>query len=326
MKHCLIILALAAGLQTAQAQFAVVRAALPKVLVNGKVRVFYDIQGLHAVDATDANANQIPDQVEDIATQVQGAWMLLIDGLGFPDPFAGERFQGVPFLDIHLFSKDFLKSNGLTYDEIQNFHRPGDPEGTRSLCFDVATSVKAPANLTPAHELFHVIQNGVTYFKNRWYTEGTARWSERALGLGGVGEGLRRPWSISQGWAKLDAMAYEASALYWEPIALQLDPVGDIPPDRISPALKELKYVNGEPVLKDTKLNGWRSIRDILIELGKVDDEAYKERRLTRWSEAEQGSEANSIYIRRTVELVQGRMAIENRKSRPVPGEPGNRN
>ncbi len=32
--------------------------------------------------------------------------------------------------------------------------------------------------LTPSHEYFHILQNSYTMFKNRWYSESTARWSE----------------------------------------------------------------------------------------------------------------------------------------------------
>ena len=305
MNQCILLLAFLGFLQSAQAQFVAPRADLPHVLVKGKMRFFYDTEGLHAVDATDVNGNEVPDQIEDIATQTQAAWLLLIDGLGFPDPFLGERFHDVEFLDVHLLSKEKLKSNGITYDEIQRFKRPGDPDGTRSLCFDVATSVKASTNLTPAHELFHIIQNGACFFKNRWYTEGTARWSERALGVGGVSVGLKASWPpTEEAWTTLDGMAYEAAAQFWEPLALQVDPKGEIPPDRVPAALREMKYVNGEPVLKDLKLHGWEVIRDILIELGTVDTLVAKGRKLDRWSEAEQTSPMNTAYIRKMVEEV----------------------
>ncbi|MEN3940121.1 hypothetical protein WJU23_02425 [Prosthecobacter sp. SYSU 5D2] len=281
------------------------RTSLDQVLVKGKMRFFFTTEGPHAVEATDANGNGVPDQVEDIATQTQGAWLLLIDGLGFPDPFLGERFREAMFLDVHLFSKELLKSNGIAYDELQSFKRAGDPENTRSLCFNVATSVKATANLTPAHELFHIIQNGACFFKNRWYTEGTARWSEKALGTGGVGSGLRSPWPPSEDMLKkLDDLAYDAAALYWEPLALHVDARGEIPEDRVSAALREMKYVNGEPVLKDLKLHGWEVIRDILTELGEADGKAAKERGLDRWPEEEQRSSANTPYIREAVERV----------------------
>lgn len=288
-----------------QAQLPAARASLKQMLVKGKVRFFYTTEGPHAVEATDANGNGVPDQVEDIATQTQAAWLLFIDGLGFPDPFQGERFRGVEFLDVHLIGKEVLKSNGVAYDEIQRFKRPGDPEGTRSLCFNVATSVKASTNLTPAHELFHLIQNGACFFKNPWYAEGTARWSEKALGTGGIRPGLRGTWPPSdETLKKLDGMSYDAAAQFWEPLAMHGDPKGEIPPERVPAAVRTMTYVNGEPVLKDLKLHGWEIMRDILAELGAADAQAARERRLDHWSEAEQKSPANTPLIRETVEKV----------------------
>jgi hypothetical protein len=308
MKLSFLIVLVLLNVASLLAQMPQAGASLTQVLVKGKMRFFYATEGTHAVEATDANGNGVPDQVEDIATQTHGAWLLLIDGLGFPDPFLGERFREAAFLDVHLFNKELLKSNGVAYDELQRFKRAGDPENTRSICFNVATSVKAPMNLTPAHELFHLIQNGACFFKNRWYAEGTARWSEKALGTGGVSPGLRGTWPPSEATVmKLDAMAYDAAAKFWEPLALHADPAGEIPPERVPAALREMKYVNGEPVLKDLKLNGWEVMREILLEMATEDVLAEKERRLDRWSEVEQGSSANTPYIRRAVERVLGR-------------------
>ncbi|MFN9913189.1 MAG: hypothetical protein ACK53L_11425, partial [Pirellulaceae bacterium] len=105
----------------------------------------------------------------------------------------------------------------MTYDELQSFQRPGDPAGTLSLCFDVATQVHAERNLTPAHEVFHLIQNSATYFKNRWYTEGTARWSERGLGVGG--NALANTSSVwppaADDLPSLLLSSYEAADRYW---------------------------------------------------------------------------------------------------------------
>lgn len=281
------------------------RAELDHVHVQGRMRFFYTTSGQHAVDQTDANANGVPDQVEDMATQAQAAWLLLIDGLGFPDPFQGERFREAKFLDVHLINKEVLKSNGVAYDEIQRFNKAGDPPGTGSLSFNVATSVFAPRNLTPAHELFHIIQNGACFFKNPWYTEGTARWSEKALGLGGAGAGLQGRWPPADTlWAKLDGMSYDAAAQFWDPMAKHVDAQGELPEDRVPQAVRTMTYVNGEPVLKDLKLHGWEVIRDILIELGAADAQAARERRLDKWSEKEQRSPENTPYIRQVIESV----------------------
>jgi hypothetical protein len=285
----------------------------------GRIRVHYHLAGPHAVNPGDANHNGIPDQIEDLATQTRAAWLLFIDALGFPDPFQSPRFLKASFLDIHLRSKDTLKSNGVAYDELQHFNRPGDPPGTLSICFNVATSVQPSQNLTPAHELFHLIQNGACFFKNRWYTEGTARWSEKALGLGALGTGLHKPWPPPDTLLQqLDQMAYEAATQFWEPLILSRNTTDDLlPADRLPAELTALRYIDGSPVLKDRKLLGWQLIRDVLTELGRQDDLAYTERQLTRWSEEEQRSPLNTPHIHRAIETVTARSLNERPSSAP---------
>ncbi len=269
----------------------------------GRIRIFYATDGLHAVDPTDVDHSGRPDQVEDIAKQTWAAYALFVETLGFPDPFTSERFSSAAFLDVHLLDKSVLKSNGVAYDELQRFRRPSDPEGTQVLCFNVATSIKAPANLTPAHEFFHIIQYGATYFKNAWYSEGTARWSERALGAGALGQvRYTGPWPPSETHlSQVFQSSYAAALDFWNPLAAIDDPQGDLPADRIRPELKRLTYSTGAPVLQDGRLQGWAFIRDLLVELGKVDDVAYRELGYTRWSEANQNAKENNPYIYQAV-------------------------
>ena len=285
------------------AQVATARKSLRHDYRLGKIRIFYDTEGSNAIDSVDANHNGLPDQVEDIAKQTWAAHTLFVETLGFPDPFKTERFSRAAFLDIHLLNKSTLGSNGVAYDELQRFRRPTDPEGTGTICFNVATSVKAPSNLTPAHEMFHLIQYSVTYFKNAWYTEGMARWSERALGLGGVGEvRYRGPWPLPK--EKLNAlfdMSYQASVDFWNPLAVMDDSGGAIPEDRVSRELRQLTYSSGEKVLLDFHLNGWELMREVLLELGKADRVAFRELGYTRWSEDNQNSKKNSPFIYQVV-------------------------
>lgn len=265
----------------------------------GKIRVFFNTTGTNAVEAADVNHNGVPDLVEDVATQTRAAHMLFVDTLGFPDPFKTERYRSAAFLDIHLLHKNILRSNGVTYDELQHFRRPSDPPNTPTLCFNVATSVKAASNLTPAHEFFHVIQNSVTYFKNRWFTEGMARWSERALGLGGLGKvSYRGPWPPpEEELVSLFKMTYESSEHFWNGLAAMDDREGTMPEGLVSAELKQLTYANGAKVLQDFRLNGWRLMRDVLLELDKVDDIALRELGYARWTEENQKSEKNNRYI-----------------------------
>lgn len=173
----------------------------------------------------------------------------------------------------------------------------------------MATSVKAPANLTPAHEFFHLIQYSTTYFKNRWFLEGTARWSERALGAGSLGTArVLSTWPLSDEQKKaVTGMDYEASDHLWNPLAARSDKDGVMPE---SAALKELQamvYTDGRPVLKDLRLTGWAFIRDLIVELGRIDDEAFRELGYDRWSEDNQRSPKNDAYLFRTIEKVMAR-------------------
>jgi len=253
----------------------------------GRIRVFYDTTGTNAVDVAN---------VEDIAKQTRAAYLLLVETLGFPDPFKTERFRSASFLDIQLFHKSILRFNGVAFDELQRFKRPGDPTNTLSLCFNVATSVKAPSNLTPAHEFFHIIQYSISYFKNAWYTEGMARWSEKALGIGGLGK-----VGPKAALPALFKMSYDASEKFWNPLAASDDAAGTIPEHLVSAELKQLTYSTGAKVLQDFKLTGWQFMRDVLLELHKMDAIAFRELGYDRWSEANQNSEKNNPYIFRAV-------------------------
>nr|MCU0982900.1 hypothetical protein [Pirellulaceae bacterium] len=59
-----------------------------------------------------------------------------------------------------------------------------------------------------------MIQYGATYFKNGWFLEGQTRWSEHALGQGGLGDvkyPARGPWpQPSMNLPSLFAMTYDA--------------------------------------------------------------------------------------------------------------------
>jgi hypothetical protein len=302
--HCILLLLLGGAAGATDNQ---------RVCQRENIRIHYHTSGPHAVDGADADGNGVADQVEDIMTQTLAARKVFVEVLRFPDPFATERFQAASFLDIHLRHKDLLKSNGVAYDELQRFKKPGDPPGTLSLCFNVATSVKAPVNLTPAHEYFHLIQNGMTYFKNRWYTEGTARWSERALGAGGLGPArILSSWPLPEDrMAEVAAMTYEASEHFWNPLAARFDTVGMLPE---TPALEELratKYSDGSPVLKDAELTGWAFIRAVLEELGRVDDEAFRQLGYESWSEDNQRSPMNDSFIFEAVAAVARRFEKE---------------
>ena len=120
MKQALVAIFLLATSLAAHAQDA--KTPEQRVHQAERLRIFYHVEGQHAVDLMDANANGIPDQVEDAMIQTQAAQALFVEVLGFPDPFQAERFRSARFLDIHFRHKDLLKTNGVTYDELQRFN------------------------------------------------------------------------------------------------------------------------------------------------------------------------------------------------------------
>lgn len=272
----------------------------PHIHQIGKFRVRYQTEGKHAIAPDDRNRNSVPDQAEDILTQVIAAHTLFVEVLGYPDPLTTERFRSATVLDISIRSKEEMKSNGKAFDELQR-SKDGDWIGVR-----VASSVQATSNLTPAHELFHLIQYGTSYFKNSWFAEGTARWSERALGSGALGPGNKLfVWPLSPEQAEtVFSASYDASAQFWNPLAARLDTTGVIPDSPALQRLQAMRYTDGSPVLKDLKLTGWAFIRDVIVELGKADDTAFRELGYDRWSEANQFSKQNNAYILTAVEQV----------------------
>lgn len=304
----LIVSGLVFGNLASDGQAAPTNAPVQHVHHAGKIRLYYFTEGQHAVSTSDANTNGLPDQVEDTLTQTRAAWMLFVDVLGFPDPLKTERYRSASFLDIHFRHQDTLKANGVAYDELQRYNRRGDPKGTLSLCFNVATSVHAASNLTPAHEFFHVIQNSTTYFKNRWFTEGTARWSQYALGVGGLGTARKlEAWPLAEtNRAALFKMAYEASEHFWNPLCARDDAEGVLPDSPQLKLLAALRYADGSPVLKDNRLTGWRLICDVLAELDKADDMAFRELGYDRWTEENQRSPRNDPFILQAVARVVG--------------------
>ncbi len=69
----------------------------------------------------------------------------------------------------------------------------------------------------------------------------------------------------------------------------------------VSDRLKELKYSDGSPVLKDAELVGWPVIRDVLEELAKADDIAFRELGYEAWTEINMTSAGNDEYIYKSV-------------------------
>lgn len=296
--HVLFLAALSIVLS--DAVFAQQKSPLNRRYIKGPVRVFFTDVGTSAVSPVDADKTGVPDQVEDVAKQIWAARELFCKVLNFQDPIGCERYSRVNCVEVRLRNRKVLGKNGEAFESAQRAR--SIPEGNkddRALVMNVATSVVPSRNQTPAHEFFHLIQYGSTYFKNRWYLEGQARWAEHALGTSGLGDvryDAKGPWPQATPHLKqLVAMTYDAEFVLWNPIAKAADRNGILP--RFSDELKTLKYSDGSLVVQDDLLNGHALMREILVELGRLDDIAYSRLNFKEWSEDNQRSQANNPYI-----------------------------
>ena len=284
----------------------------PQIHQNGKFRVIYYTEGEHAISSEDKNLNKIPDRAEDILTQTVAAYYLFVETLGFPDPFQNtSSSHRANFLDIMMYSQEADSGLGGTKghaaDQPRLFHIPGNPENTLSIGFRIAASVDATSDQTPAREFFHLIQQGVTFFKNTWFAEGTARWAEYGLKQDDPDESGPHltDWPLSnEQTASLFAMDEQAAEFFWTPLAAKMNNKGVIP---FTPALYKimpLVYSNSQPVFRSMRFPGWMFIRDVLLELGRTDDIAFQELGYQEWTEKNQSSPKNNKYILEAVSTV----------------------
>jgi hypothetical protein len=271
------------------------------------IRVFYTNEGQSAVSQDDVDQSGVPDQVENVAKQVWAARKLFCDVLEFPDPFESERYKGVTCIQVFLRDRAEINGvNGVAFSAAQRAR--SIPEGKpddRALVMAVSIQLDPIKNVSPAHETFHLVQYGATYFKRSWYLEGQARWAEHALAEDGVGEikfSPRGPWpQRPQQLQQLPELGSKSEWVLWNPIAARTDKSGVLTERELGEELVSLRYSDGSPVLKDHSLYGPEVMRDILIELGKQDDEAFKHLGYDKWSGENQASDRNDPYIYRAV-------------------------
>ncbi len=277
------------------------RAALDKFIARDGFRVFYTLSGADALPQdkrADVDSNGIPDVAQDALLQVIVADQLYRDVLGLRSPLAGPRYSQIKHIDIHLLGRTIENDpqlKGMSYDGIIDFKRPLDRVApVKSLGIDLAVANIPARNLTAAHELFHAYQNGYTMYKNRWFTEGTARWIESAFHAGSGSEGTI-PKSTRER-DSLFATTYEASG-FWRALARRADAAGTI---RIPPDLLGVRYVaGGNPIIEDTQFYGANWIRFILEEMDAQDDVTSAREGLDpfAWEESRQKSSQNDIVI-----------------------------
>lgn len=296
-----------AGLLPASPAIAQEKSTLDKHFVYEFVRVFYTQEGKSAVPPTDKDQDGVPDHVEDVAKQVWAAHHLYCDVLDFPNPFESERFKGANCIQVSIRDTTEMSNvNGVAFSSAQRARRiPEGKPDDRCVVMAIAKHVKPTTNVTPAHETFHLVQYGASYFKGSWYLEGQARWAEHGLAKDGLGEVKYSPvgpWpQATRHLQQLVQMGSKSETVLWNPIAARTDSKGLLTEEMLGEELLELRYSDGSPVLKDRYLQGAELMRDVLLELGKQDDAAFEDLGYESWSGENQQSAKNNPYIYKAI-------------------------
>ena len=229
---------------------------------SGEFIFQYSLTGEHALHSSvDTPDSGLPDVVADVEQQLL-AMREMLKSLHFQLPLESPRYQtqGASHILV-LFQK--LKKTGLAFDEVSRL-----PSGECVLMIQIASHYRS-GNLTPAHELFHQVQNGYTPFKRAWFYEGTARWSETLLGQ-------RKAVAQPVPAHALDLRAFwqqsYAAVAVWHGLIKRCSRTAA--PAEIPAAVRSLRYRNGTPVLQDDQIPGHDYMRRVLEALKVLGDES----------------------------------------------------
>lgn len=251
------------------------RSKLDEAAVYDRFRIFYSLSGKDALPRKrqiDSNNNKVPDFIESVGSRLIDADSFFRQEVGLRPPLKSKRYIGhAHYIDVNVLDFSNNKNgpkNGVAYDGTPLFNRSLSGQASLNvITIDLSGSVRLKSQ-SIEHELFHLYQNGYTYFKNRWYTEGTARWSELVM-IGRIGNGEELPKTTIQK-EELFNKSYAANK-FWNRLIAKVD----------------------------QKTLGKKFIRLLLEQLDYADDSAAKDRGMVNknWKESEQRSNKNNLYI-----------------------------
>ena len=273
------------------------RESLGQVFISKPFRLFYDVSGQHALKhQADKNHNDVPDIIENTALQLQVFHDILNQELGFMTPFESSRYRNkLQTIDIHFLKS---KNRGSSGDALVRYHYQKVKVATAQSLSIKLSSALTTGNLTPAHELFHAYANGYTLFKNRWLTEGTARWSEYILRKGG-GPEKHLPVTYEE-LKDITEQTYETQ-YFWN----KLSSVCTVSNSTFkSSQWNALEYIGSSTkVLLDDLIIGSDFIKALFVNLSLQDAQAAIDLGLPRydWKEQQQKSKKNHPYIMRAL-------------------------
>lgn len=263
---------------------------------QGIVYVIYDETGENSVvDKTDANSNGVPDVIEDIATQINAAREVFSGVFDFPDPLNCERFKNVTSIEVEIVSEETLKVKGKAYGAVRkkSVHNPNE----RALHIKISNTINPHKSSTPTHEYFHLIQYSATYFRNKWFLEGMARWSEDAvLKIKNYPDGSDMGFKLKSIVAekRIFRGSYNMADFLWYPLAVNKRDKTKIP-DKLT---KKYKYVDGSPVFQDNIIYGANVMLKVLrVMKSKEELAAENFADMKDWRKNGRGSEKNDKII-----------------------------
>ena len=232
------------------------------VYQQGIVYVIYETEGDKAFkNQTDLNENGVPDVAEDIATQINATRELFHDVFKYPDPLGSARYENVHAIEVDIDSKKNMKVSGLAYSGVRNKSRH-DPK-VRALHVKIANTVDPRKNATPEHEYFHLIQYNATYFTNKWFLEGMARWSQDAVSKNKkYPDGRNVSWILKNKLSETQIFQgkYNVAGLLWYPFAVGVKDKAKVP----KALMKKYKYVDGSDVFHDNIVYGANVMLEVL--------------------------------------------------------------
>ncbi len=247
--------------------FAMIQPASAAIYQQGIVYVIYEDNVIK--NKADVNSNDVPDIVEDVATQVNAAREAFA-AFNFPDPLQSERYKNVTSIEIDIEDKAIMKNNGIAYGSAR---KSKHNSGERALHIKVANTVDPHKNPTPTHEYFHLVQYGTTYFKNGWFLEGTAIWSQDAVSkVQNYPDGKDIPSQLNSKAKEQEIVKSKSGSVhvFWSPLTVNLQDKATIPDE----LLKKYRYTDGSEVFHDNVIYGPNVIREVLLTMKRKEEVA----------------------------------------------------